>query len=224
MPQQHQQHQQHQQWGHPGAANEPLVLDIGKTAGRQAAIGATVSGAVGLIAIVAGLGGDVDGGGEAAAIVIGGLFLLPVVLVVLFSKQIFRPRKLVIEPGGVRWDDPSGTPWAVGWNELGAVAISKHSAMATPQSANDRIVSAATDKMLGERAHVRLDLYPADAAFPHRHPEMAHLWQRQGVSNGYRLPLGNQANLVSVIEPALVRFAPGVYRGVVATEGVMGLS
>ena len=209
--------------GYGPVGYEPVVIDIGQTAGRQAAVGSVVAGAVGLIAIYAGLAGEVEGGGEAVAVVIGVLFLLPAVLTIAFGKQVFRPRKLVLEPGGIRWDDPRGAPWAVAWHELGAVSISKHSPLEVPQSVNDRIVGAATDKVLGERAHVRLDLFPADRGFADRHPQMAPLWGRQGVS-GYRLPLGNKAQLVPVIEQAMVRFAPGIYRGVVATEGFMGLT
>jgi hypothetical protein len=44
------------------------------------------------------------------------------------------------------------------------------------------------------------------------------------VAGGYRLPLGNKAQLVPVVEQAMVRFAPGIYRGVIATEGFMGLT
>jgi len=208
----------------PGPAGGPVAIDVGGTAARQLVIGAVVSGVVGLIAIVAGLGGDVDGGGEAAAIVIGGLFLVPPLLVVTMSKQLFRPRKLVFEPRGVRWDDPQGKPWAIAWSELVAVSISKHSAMKTPQTLNDKLVGAATDKMIGERAHVRLDLYPAHPSFPHQHPQMAHLWERQGVKNGYRLPLGSNVKYIPIIDQAMRTFAPQVYRGVQVTEGVMGLS
>ena len=53
---------------------------------------------------------------------------------------------------------------------------------------------------------------------------MAPSWGRQGVTGGYRLPLGNKAKLVPVIEQAMAQFAPGIYRGVVATEGFMGLT
>jgi hypothetical protein len=211
-------------YGPVGPASSPVVIDIGQTAGRQAVVGSVVAGAVGMVAIYAGLAGQVDGGGEAVAVVIGVLFLLPAVLTIAFSKQVFRPRKLVFEPGGIRWDDPRGAPWAVAWHELGAVSISKHSPLDLPQTVNDRIVSAATDKMLGERAHVRIDLFPADRGFPERHPQMAPLWGRQGVAGGYRLPLGNKAQLVPVIDQAMTRFAPGIYRGVVATEGFMGLT
>jgi len=212
--------------GYGAAGYGPVVIDIGQTAGRQAVIGAVVSGAVGAIALWAGLAGQVEGGGEGVAIVIGGLFLLPVVLVVLFSKQVFRPRKLVFEAAGVRWDDPQGAPWAVPWNELGAVSVSKHTRMRTPMDASDAIARAATDKMLGERALIRLDLFPFphDGHFGERHPHMAHLWGRQGVAGGYRLPLGSKADLVPVMDQALRQFAPGIYQGVVATEGVMGLT
>lgn len=210
--------------GYAAVAPAPLVVDIGQMAGRQAVVGSVVSGAVGAIAIFAGLAGQVDGGGEAIAVIIGVLFLIPPALVLALSKQVFRPRKLVIEAGGIRWDDPRGAPWAVPWNELAAISISKHGAMPVPQTMNDRIVGAATDKMLGERAHVRIDLFPADPGFGHRHPQMAPLWGRQGVQGGYRLPLGNKAALVPDIDRALTHFATGVYRGVVATEGVMGLS
>lgn len=206
----------------PGPGNGPVAIDVGGTAARQLVIGAVVSGVIGLIAIVAGLGGD-DGGG-AVAIVIGFVFLLPVALVVGMSKQLFRPRKLVFEPQGVRWDDPQGKPWAVAWHDLAVVAISKHSAMKTPQTLNDKLVEAATDKMIGERAHVRLDLYPAHPGFAQHHPNMAHLWERQGVQNGYRLPLGSNVKFIPIIDQAMRTFAPQVYRGVQATEGIMGLS
>ncbi|MEV8441315.1 hypothetical protein AB0425_28385 [Actinosynnema sp. NPDC051121] len=36
-------------------------------------------------------------------------------------KRISRPRELVFEVQGVRWDDPAGAPWAVAWQESGAV-------------------------------------------------------------------------------------------------------
>jgi hypothetical protein len=53
---------------------------------------------------------------------------------------------------------------------------------------------------------------------------MAHLWERQGVQNGYRLPLGSNVNFIPTIAAAMGRFAPHIYRGVNATEGFMGLS
>lgn len=211
----------------PGAGGPPVVVDVGKTNGRKATVGAVVAGAIGLLAVISGLAGAVDGGGGAvvAVIVIGCLFLiLPVGLIVRRDK-IFRPHRLIFEPGGLRWDDPKGAPWAVPWSELAAVSISKHSAAQVgPESVQDKLVGAASDKLLGERAHVRLDIYPADPSFAGRHPEMAHLWERQGVQNGYRLPLGSNVKFIPVIANAMGRFAPGIYRGVNASEGFMGLS
>ena len=211
----------------PGPGGPPVVVDVGRTNGRKAIIGAVVAGAIGLTALIAGIAGAVDGGGGAMAIaiVLGLLFLaLPVALVVRKDK-VFRPHRLVFEPAGLRWDDPKGTPWAVPWSELAAVSISKHSAAQVgPESVQDKLVGAASDKILGERAHVRLDIYPADPSFAGRHPEMAHLWERQGVQNGYRLPLGSNVKFIPVIAGAMGRFAPGIYRGVNATEGFMGLT
>ncbi|MFI7678375.1 hypothetical protein [Actinophytocola sp. NPDC049390] len=209
----------------PGPGGAPVVVDVGKTNGRKATVGAVVAGAIGLLAVVSGLAGAVDGGGGATAIaiVIGCLFLvLPVGLIVRRDK-IFRPHRLIFEPAGLRWDDPRGAPWAVPWSELAAVSISKHgAAQVGPESVQDKLVGAASDKVLGERAHVRLDIYPADPSFAVRHPEMAHLWERQGVKNGYRLPLGSNVKFIPVIASAMGRFAPGIYRGVNATEGFMG--
>ena len=210
----------------PGAGGPPVILDVGKTNGRKAIVGSVVAGALGLTALIAGIAGAVDGGaGVGAVVIILGLLLLALPIAMIVRKdKIFRPHKLVFEPGGLRWDDPKGAPWAVPWSELAAVSISKHSPQQMPESVQDKIVGAATDKMLGERAHVRLDIYPADPSFAMRHPEMAHLWERQGVKNGYRLPLGSNVKFIPVIAGAMGRFAPAIYRGVNASEGFMGLS
>jgi hypothetical protein len=158
------------------------------------------------------------------AVVIGVLFLLPGLLTICLGKQLFRPRTLVIEPRGVCWDDPRGKPWAVAWPELAAVSISKHTAVEVKvPTLSERIAQATAEKMVGESALVRLDLFPADAGFATRHPEMAHLWGRQEIA-GYRLPLGRNVKFIPLIEQAMVRFAPHIYRGVQATEGFMGLT
>jgi hypothetical protein len=221
------------QYSGPGAGPRPpglsdyapgaVVLDVGKVNGRKAIVGAVVAGVVGLVAIVAGLAGAVDGGAGVgiAVTVVGVLFLIPVVLVVAGRNKLFRPRRLVFEPGGIRWDDPAGAPWAIPWRELAAVSVNKHSAREVgPQSVSDAIVGAATEKIAGERALVRLDMFPADPTFHGRHPELAHLWQQQG---GYRLPLGGNVAFIPAIAQAMGRFAPRIYRGVNATQGFMGL-
>lgn len=211
----------------PGMGGPGVVIDVGKTDGRKAVIGAIVAGVIGMIAVISSLAGGVDGGGAGVAVglIFGVLFLLPALFVVIRRNKVFRPRKLVFEPAGLRWDDPHGAPWAVPWGELAAVAISKHTPMQVgSESLSDKLSGAATEKMLGERAHVRLDFYPADPGFAGRHPELAHLWERQGVQGGYRLPLGGNVKFIPTIAQAMAQFAPGIYRGVQKTEGVMGLS
>jgi hypothetical protein len=204
-----------------------VVIDVGKTNARKAVIGATVAGLIGMIALVAAISGAADGGVGVAVVmgIIGLLFLiLPIGLIVRRDK-IFRPQLLVFEPVGLRWDDPRGAPWLVPWAELAAVSISKHSPKQVgPESVQDKIVGAASDKIAGERVHVRIDFYPADPGFAGRHPEIAHLWERQGIKNGYRLPLGSNAKFIPTIAGAMGRFAPQIYRGVNATEGFYGLS
>jgi len=211
----------------PGAGGPPVVIDVGKTNARKAVIGATVAGAIGLLALGSAIFGAVDGGAGVAIVagVIGLLFLiLPIGLIVRRDK-VFRPQHLVFDAVGLRWDDPRGAPWMVPWSELAAVSISKHSPQQVgPESIQDKLVGAASDKIAGERAHVRIDFYPADPSFAGRHPEIAHLWERQGVQNGYRLPLGSNVKFIPMIASAMGRFAPHIYRGVNATEGFYGLS
>jgi len=205
----------------------PVVIDVGKANGRKAIIGSVVAGVIGLIALVSGLAGAVDGGAGIGivVIIIGILFLLPAIFTIARRNTVFRQQLLVFEANGVRWDDPRGAPWAVPWTELAAVSISKHSPKQIgPESLSDKLAGAASDKIAGERAHVRLDLFPADPGFAGRHPERAHLWERQGVRNGYRLPLGGNVKFIPLIAGAMGRFAPSIYRGVNATEGMMGLS
>lgn len=205
----------------------PVVIDVGKTNGRKAVIGAVVAGALGLGTLFAGLAGAVDGGvGVGIVVIVIGLVLLalPVGLVVRRDK-IFRPHRLVFEAAGLRWDDPQGAPWLVPWSELAAVSVNKHApkAYGSP-TLQDKIVDSISDRIAGERAYVRLDFYPADPGFAGRHPEIAHLWERQGVKGGYRLPLGSNVKFITTIASAMGRFAPHIYRGVNSSEGFMGLN
>jgi len=204
----------------------PVVLDVGKDAAKKSIIGSSVAGVIGLIAIISGIAGAVEGGTgtQIAVIVVGALFMLPVVITLAMAKKVFRPRRLVFEQAGLRWDDPQGAPFAVPWSELAAVAISKHTPREVPQDLSGHLASKTAEKMVGERAHVRLDIYPADPGFANRHPEMAHLWERQGVQRGYRIPLGGNANFIPVIAEGMCRHAPRIFRGVQHTEGMMGLT
>jgi hypothetical protein len=128
-------------------------------------------------------------------------------------RKAFRPRRLVIEQPGIRWDDPQGQPWAVPWHELAAVAISKHGALEVDHSMNAKVSGAISDRVLGESVLVRLDMFPADPGFHQRHPEMAHLW----TGDRLRLQLGHNVRLLPQMDAAIRYFQPGRYLGVQRT-------
>ncbi|MFD1146745.1 hypothetical protein [Saccharothrix hoggarensis] len=191
----------------------PVVIDIGKRDVRRVLVGGAVAGALGVAALVGAVTAYADGEGVGGTIglVIGVAFTGITVGAIVNWKRISRPRMLVLEPSGVRWDDPAGAPWAVAWPELGAVRLSR---------TRERVFHPADSAV--RKTMVRLDLLPADApAFRARHADMAHLARQDGV---YRMPLGDAAGLIRVIEGAVLGFAPHLYRGV-QDEGVtVGLS
>lgn len=191
----------------------PVVIDIGTRDTRRVLIGGTVAGVLGLPALFGSVsayaGGEPIGG--TIALVIGLAFTFIAVAAIVNWKKISRPRKLVFEQSGVRWDDPQGSPWAVPWPDLGAVRISR---------TQERVVRLAD--ALTRRTMVRLDLLPAHPqAFAARHPGLAPLARPDGT---YRLPLGDAANLVPIIERAVLTFAPHLYRGVQDEGFTVGLS
>ncbi|MEW1847553.1 hypothetical protein AB0392_57170, partial [Nonomuraea angiospora] len=120
-----------------------------------------------------------------------------------------RPRKLVFDAYGVRWDDPQGRPWAAPWAELSGVGISR---------TQQRRVKLADYIM--RKTMVRLDLFPADPGFRGRHPDLEHLWEFHTVKNGYRLPLGSNPKYIPVIEHAMRQYRPAIYLGI-RDEGFM---
>lgn len=207
-------HTAQQQRGTEAAATQPVVIDIGSHATKQVAIGGAISGVLGLIALVSAFTGAVEGGAGTAAVagVIGGLFLLFALFVLFSWKTLSRPRRLVFDEQGIRSVDPSGRPWSVAWDELGAVAISR---------TKQRRVKL-TDFIM-RRILVRLDLFPRDPGFRDRHPEMEYLWELHRVRNGYRLPLGSAPQLIPSMDEALHRYRPGIYRGVVDEGFTVGI-
>jgi hypothetical protein len=189
----------------------PVVIDVGGDAKVKALIGGSVAGVIGLIAIFSALNGQVDGG--VGGRIVGGLFglvflgigLLPIIA----WRKVSRPRRLVFDGHGVRWDDPQGKPWSVPWMELSGLGISR------TQQRRVRLAD-----YIMRRTMVRLDLFPADAGFRSRHPEMEHLWEFHTVKNGYRLPLGSNPRYIPVIEQAMRQYCPAVYLGI-RDEGFM---
>ncbi|PSL58402.1 hypothetical protein B0I31_101620 [Saccharothrix carnea] len=191
----------------------PVVIDIGRRDVRRVLIGGAVTGALGVAALVGAVTAYADGEGVGGTIglVIGLAFTAITLGAIVNWKRISRPRKLVLEMPGVRWDDPAGTPWAVAWPELGGVRISR---------TRERVFHPADSVV--RKTMVRLDLLPADPpTFQARHADMAHLARQDGV---YRLPLGDAAALITVVERAVLGFAPHLYRGVQDEGFTVGLS
>ncbi|MEU4441797.1 hypothetical protein AB0K14_16995 [Actinosynnema sp. NPDC050801] len=191
----------------------PVMIDIGGRDVRRVLIGGAVAGVLGVAALVGAVTAYADGEGVGGTIglVIGLAFTGITVGAIVNRKRISRPRKLVFETAGVRWDDPAGAPWAVAWPELGAVRISR---------TRERVFHPADSVV--RKTMVRVDLLPADPpTFQARHTDMAHLARHDGA---YRLPLGDAAGLVRVVEGAVRGFAPQLYRGVQDEGSVMGLS
>ncbi|MEV4109765.1 hypothetical protein [Nonomuraea sp. NPDC049695] len=195
----------------PASAPPPVVIDVGGDAKVKALIGGSVAGVIGLIAIFSAFTGQTTGGSGSAVVVLilGLVFLFIGLLPIIAWRKISRPRRLVFDGFGVRWDDPQGRPWAVAWNELSGVGISR---------TQQRRVKLA-DHLI-RRTMVRLDLFPADQGFRTRHPDMEHLWEFHTVKNGYRLPLGSNPKYIPVIEHAMRQYRPAVYLGI-RDEGFM---
>jgi hypothetical protein len=182
------------------------TIDIGTRDTRRVIIGASVAGVLGVLALVGAVSAFADGepvGGSIAG-VIGVAFTGIAVLAIVNWKKVSRPRQLVVEPPGVRWNDPDGAPWAVPWQELGGVAVSR---------TQERVVQ--LSDALTRRTMVRLDLFPRDPQrFRAAHPHMEHLWEFHNVRNGYRLPLGDAANLIPTLDHSLRQCAGPIYLGV----------
>jgi hypothetical protein len=193
----------------------PVVIDIGRRDTRRAFIGVPILGVLGVVALVGSVSAYSSGEpvGGTIALVIGVVFTGIAVLAVLAWKALTRPRALVIEAQGVRWDDPQGGPWALAWSELGAVSISR-----TSQRAFGLF------SLIFRKTMVRLDLFPVDPARCRAaHPKLESLWEFHKVRNGYRFPLGEGAKMVPVLEQGLVQFAPHLYRGVREEGFTIGL-
>ncbi|QFG21165.1 hypothetical protein [Actinomadura sp. WMMB 499] len=183
------------------AARGPVTVDVADAQARQMIVGMAVAGAFGVVAVAAAITGDVVGGTgvRVAAFLIGLVFTLIGVLPLLMWRVAFRRRRLVLDAGGIRWDDPDGSPWSVRWPELSRVEL----AAREPDTGGPRMSAA-----------VHLLLYPAGPEFRDAHPEMRHLAvARAGAPDGaYLLPFGHAHRVVGPIDDGLTAFAPGLYR------------
>ncbi|MET8141454.1 hypothetical protein ABZU32_14200 [Sphaerisporangium sp. NPDC005288] len=199
----------------PQAAAEPVVVDVGAGSKAKAVAAAVVAGTLGVVTVASALTGQVDGGPATTVVagVLGVVFIALGLLPLLAWRKITRPRKLVIEQVGIRWDDPRGTSWAVPWHELSGVAVSR--------TVQRRFKL--DDYLLPRKVMVRVDLFPADPGFRVRHPEMEPLWEFHRVQNGYRLPLGSAPKHIDPIDRGMRAHRPNLYLGVRDEGFVVGL-
>jgi hypothetical protein len=192
-----------------------VVIETGRADSRRFVVASIVLISLGLVATIGGAIETVNGRlGGLIAVGFGVVFLLIGLVPVFNRKRAFRPRRLVIEQAGIRWDDPKGEPWSVRWQELAAVALCRHEAAEVgPDGLSDKVAGAVADRVLGERVLVRLELFPADRGFHQRHPEMAHLW----TGDRLRLLLGHNLRLLPQMDAAIRYFQPSRYLGVQRT-------
>lgn len=194
---------------------DSVVIDVGTRDARRVLAGGVVCAIVGAVAVAEVI--RAYAAGEASGVTIGvavlGLLFLGIAFAAVAGWRVAsRPRRLVFEAAGIRWEDPGGAPWAVAWHELGEVRISR---------TRERVVVDLSDALM-RTTLVRLDLVPADPpGFRGRHAGMAHLLREE--NGGYRLPLGNSADLIPIIERAARRFAPQIYQGVRDEGFIIGL-
>jgi hypothetical protein len=185
-----------------------VVFDLGAGGWVRILLAVGLCGGLGVIGLVAAFTGGVSGGTAAriGAIVLSLIFLGIALIFLALSPVLTRPRKLIVEPGGLRWADPRGKPWFAPWSELAGVSISTFTTL------NHNFV---------RRTLVRIDLFPGDAGFESRHPELSHLWETLGAEQSYRLPLDGHEAYLSELDQALQTHARTTYRGVIE-EGSAG--
>lgn len=183
-----------------------MIIDVGRTSRRHIVTGAVVGAVLGGPAAVGAVISLIDGEAGVGVIIMLlfglALLVLPVATIV-DAKVHFRPRHLVFEGPGLRWADPRGAPWFVPWHEVASVVVHGH--VTRGDSKREPLVF--------------LHVYPADETHVVRHPEMVHLWNTDGDRGAYRIQLSFSKDYIPRLDAAMKRFAPGVYRGVVRTEG-----
>lgn len=111
----------------------------------------------------------------------------------------FRPRRIIVEPGGIRWEQDSRPEWAVSWNELAAIGVWA-----------GRTTGAGT--LSPSIGNVKIQMYPADAGFASRHPQLAAQWQAAGSCYQLDLP-AVAADTSARLDAGLRGYAGARYRG-----------
>src|SRR5690606_20336342 len=86
---------------------QPVVLDVGNKAARAVLLGGAVSGAIGLFTYYACLTDQISGGTGTLIVawIIGSVFFGIGLLCAFGWRAASRPRKLIFEAAGIRWDE-----------------------------------------------------------------------------------------------------------------------
>jgi hypothetical protein len=191
---------------------DAVVIDMRARNIPRVIAGAAVSAVLGIAGLIGSISAFADSeivGGIIALII--GIALTGIALLAIFNwKKVSRPHRLIFERPGVRWDDPQGTPWAIPWSELRGVGISR---------TKERVVS--LSNAVARRTMVRVDFFPANPEeFKMKYQNMAHLAHANG---RYRLPFGDAAKLIPIVESGMMRFAPQLFWGVQDEGFTVGL-
>lgn len=134
-----------------------------------------------------------------------GILLVVLGLLPVLTQHTWnRPHRLIVNPTGVRRDDPYGTSWTVSWQELDQAAI-----VITGKFVYDPISQS------WQRTMVSLELTPRDPGFPDRHPELTRHGEARSPYRSYRLSLGDDDERhVVEADKALRLYAPDIYCGI----------
>lgn len=189
-----------------GPVSTPIVIDVAGGNNRTVRNGSIGCGVVGGFFVVAGLIAALGSNlGAGVVILVIGLITVGVGLYPLLNRKAFRrPRRFVIDQDLIRWQDPRDLSWALRWDELREITISK------PGPDQPRSTYGVSRS---RPAGVRVDLVPRSDVV---HPEMAHLWELDEVKGAWSVPLGQNQDLVPHLEDAFRTFdRTGVFRGVV---------
>ncbi|MFI9811880.1 hypothetical protein [Saccharothrix variisporea] len=104
----------------------PVEINMGGRAHGRLVLAVLVPSLLGVVALAAFVRGMFSGGrGEwlVGSVVVLALVVVAPRLIYRVTEHFARPRTLVIGPDGVRWNEPRGTSWAVGWDEVAGVAV-----------------------------------------------------------------------------------------------------
>lgn len=137
----------------------------------------------------------------------GQLSLVPVLLgafMILVAVRAMTATRAVVDGWGIVVGRAGRPRLRVGWHELAAIGVSWRERVS---------YNAASSGIPLYSTRCQLDLYPADASFFRRHPELARWWQQHGDVGLYRVNVGGRA-AIQRFDAVFRRYARTRYLGV----------